>query len=226
MPSQLNILGPPEASSAATTGAGARGGGQEKRRWLAGWLPAWASPACPLRPAGPGGRPGRPRSPPAPTREGRLPLRDPRRRFQSANGPRGRLRKAASPRSLGRAAPVEDTSLHAAGSRRGHAAEAGREGRAAAAARGGRCLRAALQEMGRRRKSAAPGRRRPFFPAGEAASGGAILRRGATPRKSRAWGGDEDTRPAPLSRRDTAPPRGRCGVLRPGRHFIRPVPSL
>lgn len=104
---------------------------------------------------------------------------------------------------------MEDTSLHAAGSRRGHAAEAGREGRAvaaaAAAARGGRCLRAALQEMGRRRKSAAPGRRRPFFPAGEAASGGAILRRGATPRKSRAWGGT----------RTQGPPRFRAGTRRP-----------
>lgn len=53
MPSQLNILGPPEASSAATTGAGARGGGQEKRRWLAGCRRGLA-PHAPSGRRGPG----------------------------------------------------------------------------------------------------------------------------------------------------------------------------
>lgn len=105
---------------------------------------------------------------------------------------------------------MDTASFHAAGSRRGHAAEAGRDGRAVAAAApsesGGRCLRAALQEMGRRRKSAAPGRRRPFSQAGEAALGDAMLRRGATGKR----GGGREAGPAP---RDAASHSATCGPL-------------
>lgn len=210
MPSQLNILGPLEASSAGTTEAG-RGtaAGEEP---LAGWLAGCRRGLPPHAPSGRAPGDGLAGLAPLqrPPAEGRRRLTRPApavsvRKRSPREAKKSRLLLAASAERR----PVDAASLHAAGSRRGHAAEAGREGRAAAAPseRGGRCLRAALQEMGRRRKSAAPGRRRPFSSVSEAAPGGAMLRRGAT------------------RRRHSAPWRPRRGFA-PGRHFIPLLTSL